>query len=123
MKNTKKTTQEITPFDKTAVYRSAIAPLVKDLVKACAIHDVPLYLCAAVKNTDEKTEYVQDGVSAITSGLVLSDDWFPKMVNVSLGFDTVLRSESKYYHSVGDDKDDSVPSDAFLDTSFAEEEE
>ena len=100
-----KNAEPITPLDLTEKYKAHIAPLMRALCKECSIYGIPMYACVAVKNDENGTVYEQEGVSAITNGLTLKDDWFVKMVNVSLGFDTVLREDTTVVHNAEEDVD------------------
>lgn len=76
-------------FNKDEVYQSTIAPLVDQLVKMCAIYDIPVFIAACTANDNVSSTYHYDGISPEGLNLELSNDFFGKMLCVTRGFDVV----------------------------------
>ena len=83
----------ISVFDKKDVYEQEIAPIVKELLRACSINDVPVFVSCCVANSEEKAEYKHEMLAPEVRNLKLSDDLFMKFTAVTLGFETVLKNE------------------------------
>jgi len=116
--------KNITPFDKKADFEENILPTLTDLVRRCTALNIPIYICAAVKNDENKTTYVQDGVSPFVAGLTLADDWYVKMLNVTLGFETIRKEDMTAFNrgEVYDDEqvrgsETGFEPDEYLDTA------
>jgi len=80
-------------YDKRETYNAVIAEKVKELSALCYQHGIPVFISAAVANTDDgKTAYRNELVSAEKAGVSLTDDQISRHVNVLNGFETVLPS-------------------------------
>lgn len=78
-----------TEYDKTDVYNSEILEKVQELLKVCNKEQIPAFISLAVKNDEEKTEYVNEMFPSATNNIFLKNDYFPNFVNVINGFRTV----------------------------------
>ena len=82
-----------TVFDKRNEYTALIADKVMEIKRLCHIHKIPMFITLCVENTESKSVYEKEMISAATCGHELTDDQIVKHVNVSLGFDTVQPSQ------------------------------
>lgn len=82
-----------TIYDKTAEYNSEISEKVKELQKLCTMYAIPYFMSFAVKNSEDKTEYVNEMLSPAAQGIVLHKNNFPNFVNVTNGFSTYLKQD------------------------------
>ena len=48
-----------------------------------------MFVTVCIKNTEDKTVYEKEMISAATCGYQLADNQIAKHINVTLGFDTV----------------------------------
>ena len=78
-----------TPFNKNSEYKTILADKVMELKQLCHMYKIPMFVTVCVKNTEEKTIYEKEMISAATCGYELTDNQIAKHVNVTLGFDTV----------------------------------
>ena len=85
--------KEITVFDKTEIYENEILPVVAHLRQLCSMNEIPMFLSIAVKNDESGTEYRNDMISAVSTGIVLKDEHLTNHVNVINGFETVPKKE------------------------------
>lgn len=90
------TSKEITPFNKTSLYKENIAPLIQELVKQCTIYNIPMYASFCVSNTANGTKYENHCVAPDSHSLNLTDDNIQKHLCIQLGFDVVYRSEDNF---------------------------
>ena len=79
-----------TIFDKTDVYQSEIAPLVKQKDELCGRNQIPFFFCAAVANDEEKTSYENQTRTGLPMGVHLTNDQMTNHVKVAAGFDVIL---------------------------------
>lgn len=78
-----------TSFNKSNEYKSIVAAKIMELKQLCHMYKIPMFVTVCVRNTDEKSYYEKEMISAATCGYELTDNQIVKHVNVSLGFDTV----------------------------------
>lgn len=90
------TSKEITPFNKTSLYKENIAPLIQELVKQCTIYNIPMYASFCVSNTANGTKYENHCVAPDSHNLNLTDDNIQKHLCIQLGFDVIYRSEDNF---------------------------
>lgn len=76
-------------FDKTAAYENNIIDIVNKLRAECSRNGIPMFVSVCIKNTPKETIYKNEMVSAVSSGVNLTDDKFIDFVNVLNGFTTV----------------------------------
>lgn len=76
-------------FDHTATYEEEVSKIVDNLKRVCVVRNIPMFLTLGIENTDEETIYKSEMLSPDAHGLELTDNIFPKLVNVLMGFDTV----------------------------------
>lgn len=81
-------------FNKELVYKNSIEPLVNEIKKICCKEKMPMFIAVCVSNDKTKTEYEKDVVSADISEIKLTEDIIPNLINVTLGFDTVIPNEA-----------------------------
>lgn len=72
-----------TPYDESVYWKNNCQPLVKQLMEACRLGGIPLFICAGVKSdgttvgyeseVSDKT-YIQQVIMPIETGRVLSQD-------------------------------------------------
>lgn len=86
----------ITPFDKSAAYKSHIEPLVSELMKQCTVYNIPMFVTCCVKNDVNGSEYKNQAVSPDAHGLNLADDNIQKHIGLLLGFDVIYRAEDDF---------------------------
>jgi hypothetical protein len=89
-------TKPVTPFDKSAAYKSHIEPLVTELVRQCTIYNIPMFVTCCVRNDETKTEFKNQAVAPDAHELNLADDNIQKHMCIQLGFDTIYRSEDNF---------------------------
>ena len=82
-----------TLFDKEAVFQKEISDKLEEIRQICSIHSIPFFFTFCVKNTEEASTYISDGVIPGASNIVLTDDHIHKHIAVSLGCDTVPHRE------------------------------
>lgn len=76
-------------FDKTKEYDDSIIDLVNKLRTECSKRGFPMFVSVCVKNDPKETVYKSDMISAVSSGITLTDDKFIDFTNVINGFTTV----------------------------------
>lgn len=86
--------EKCTVYDREAVYKEEIDPLLRKIMQVCAMNGIPCFVTFAVKNDDKGTKYVSDMYSAITNDIALKDDNICKMANVLNGFDVVEQNKT-----------------------------
>ena len=86
----------ITPFDKSATYKSTIEPLVQELIKQCTVHNIPTFITCCISNDENGSEYRNQAVTPDAHGINLADDNIQKHICLQLGFDTVYRSNDDF---------------------------
>ena len=79
--------KELTLFDKKKEYEIKVLPLVKEIIKQCAILNIPVYISTAVANTPVKTTYENLGNLPGYGEIFLKTDYFAKYLLVANGFD------------------------------------
>jgi hypothetical protein len=80
-------------FDKTYVFDSEIQERIDEIVRICNRERIPMFFCAAVKNSEEGTEYRKEMFATASNGITLKQDFIPSFLNVTNGFATVPPSE------------------------------
>lgn len=78
-----------TPFNKTNEYKTLVAEKIMELKQLCHMYKIPMFVTVCIKNTEDKTVYEKEMISAATCGYQLADNQIAKHINVTLGFDTV----------------------------------
>lgn len=86
----------VTPFDKSATYKTHIEPLITELTKQCTIHNIPMFVTCCIANHNDGSVYKNQAVTADAHGLNLADDDVQKYICLKLGFDTVYRSNAEF---------------------------
>lgn len=76
-------------FNKEKAYKEKVAPLMKKIIKVCAMENIPFFFASCVKDDGECSKYIKELVSPTTHQLNLSQDLFPDLVAVTLGFNTI----------------------------------
>lgn len=66
---------------------------IQELTKYCMFNGIPLFVTACIDDNGKKSEYISEMVSPDVLDVNLSDNRFPKYVNIGLGFDTVPANE------------------------------
>ena len=87
---------ELEVYDKTKEYKEEIAPLIKELVRACNINRIPMFVCCAPKNTMDKTAFETHFLSPAQFSLSVHENYFSDFVNIINGLCTT------YYQAPGD---------------------
>ena len=88
--------KEICCFNKTAVYNKTIAPIVAELMKACVLNDVPMFITCCVKSTEDETVYKNNTAnSPVPYQIPLVDDQITKHVAICAGFAITPRNFSE----------------------------
>lgn len=82
-------------FDKEEFYKTEIAPLIANIKSKCAAESVPFFMAFCTKNDTTGTKYEKEMVYPDSYNLELKKDLFPDLVNVTIGFKTVLPSEEE----------------------------
>lgn len=83
----------MTNFNKKETFEKEIASKLQELAQLCNYHQIPFFAAICVANNGKETEYVSEMISPAITGCELTDDRFPKYVNIGLGFDTVPSNE------------------------------
>jgi hypothetical protein len=78
----------INNFDKTDVFDAQIQEKVDEVLRLCNRERIPMFFCAAVKNSEEGTEYRKEMFASASNGIKLTNDYLPDFVNVTNGFST-----------------------------------
>lgn len=76
-------------FNHNDVYRQKIAPLLFELNAICVTNKVPYFCTLALLNTSRTTKYKSQGNLPGSMQIHLTEDYFPKYLAVSHGFDVV----------------------------------
>jgi hypothetical protein len=79
-----------TVFNKENIYNEKIQNLILEMKKICTLEGLPMFVAVCVSNDENGTVYKKDAVSANTSDIDLTNDIIPGLINVTLGFETVL---------------------------------
>jgi hypothetical protein len=82
-----------TVFNKEKFYTANIEEKVNELVALCSQEDIPMFIAICVSNDNKKTCFKKEVVTAATHNIHLKEDIIPKLIDVTLGFDTVLPSK------------------------------
>lgn len=83
----------INNFDKTEVFDTQIQEKVDEVLRLCNRERIPMFFCAAVKNSEEGTEYRKEMFASVSNGIKLTNDFLPDFVNVTNGFATTPPAE------------------------------
>ena len=67
--------------------------MITEAIALCGALSIPIFFSACVKNEPKQSVYIADGLSPEVLGVGLAGDFFPDMLNVLLGFDTVPSPE------------------------------
>ncbi len=84
----------ISEYDKKKMYNKEIKPIVEQLKAKSAMLGIPFFFSACVKNTQEESEYVNEGFLCGSGDIVLKDDRITPHLNIALGFRAVPPDES-----------------------------
>ena len=74
-------------FDKSKQFEEICRPILTELVQECQLLRIPFFWSACVKNDDESSEYVNDGVMCGSNNIFLTDDRITKHMYVAAGVD------------------------------------
>ncbi len=87
--------RDVTVYNKETLFEAEVRPKLKEMMRICAIHEIPCFATFAVKNSQSGTKYVSDMVSATgtTNDVCLKKDNIRKCANVLNGFDTVAENK------------------------------
>lgn len=77
-------------FDETAYYNDEVQQAMDNLLGLLKRHDIPFFFSACIAEKNGETTYVSELVSPDITGRRLTDNRFPKYVDVNLGFNTIL---------------------------------
>lgn len=66
---------------------------IQEFSNFCILNKIPMFLTACISDNGKSSEYVSEMISPDVLEPKLSDDRFPKFVNVGLGFETVPANE------------------------------
>jgi hypothetical protein len=80
-------------FDKTDVFETEIQEKIDEILRICNRERIPMFFCAAVKNSPEGTEYRKEMFATSSNNILLKEDFIPKFLNVTNGFITVPPTE------------------------------
>lgn len=83
-------------YNKRDVFNQHIKKKMDEFAKECSLRGVPMFVTCAIEDTEDKTIYESDMVSAITNDITLNEDKIVKMANVLNGFDVVERDKTPY---------------------------
>lgn len=73
-------------FDRTEEYEKYIEPQLVGLKKLCVKYHVPFFFAVCIANNDKESVYKKDMYSGLAKGLDLTDDYFPDLAKITLGF-------------------------------------
>lgn len=76
-------------YNKAEIYEQKIAPLVANLKRACYREGIPMFFCAAIRDTEKGMAYQNEMVSFAVVTAQTDDDRIAKLVNVIMGYDVV----------------------------------
>ncbi len=83
-------------YDATLEYENEVKPLVEKLVQVCNLYRIPMFFCAAPKNTKTDTVYEKTILSPAQYNTRLQKNYFSDFINVVNGLVTT------YYQAPGD---------------------
>ncbi len=78
-----------TCFDYTSIYKKELDNKIKEIEKICNNNKIPFFISLCTFNDENITKYENTLVSPYKHELKITDDYFPKYVNVVNGFSTV----------------------------------
>ena len=84
----------LTVYNKQAEWDELCAPVLRELVGLCSIHEIPLFVTACILNDRTGSLYVNDMVNPDVRGIVLKEDHIPKHLAVMRGYDVCLPDKS-----------------------------
>lgn len=76
-------------YDKKEVFNEKIKETLESLLTLCREHEIPFIAAFAVKNTDEGTEYVQEGLFPAVRNISLKDDKIREISHIMHNYNTV----------------------------------
>lgn len=77
-------------FDESAYYEEEVQGVMENLVSMLKKHDIPFFFSACIAEKNGKSRYISELVSPDVTSRTLSDNRFPKYVDVNLGFNTIF---------------------------------
>ena len=77
-----------TKYNKVSIYQEQIYDKVNELKLLCNEARIPMFFACAVANTDKKTTYETEFISAESNNIHLKDDKITDFINVVNGFTT-----------------------------------
>ena len=84
---------QYTMFDKAAIYKKEIMPLLQDAMRKCLVNDIPFFVVCATKQYEKdgevKVVYENEYTLPGSMEYELSDDRFARHICVARGFETV----------------------------------
>ena len=80
---------EQTKYNKKTVYENVIYDKINELKILCNQEKIPMFFACAIANTDKKTTYETEFISATSNNINLKDDKITDFINVVNGFSTV----------------------------------
>lgn len=81
-------------YDKRKIYRSKIAPLIKELKVRCNLECMPMFITVAVANSEEGTKYMNDAIHAGID-VTLKDDRISDVLLLLNGFESDMPEHIK----------------------------
>lgn len=91
--------KELTIFDKEKEFNDECKLLLDELVQKCRESQIPFFFSAAIKNDEEETIYINDGVMTGSSGIVLLNDQIKRHMAVAGGFIAVPKQREIVFDS------------------------
>ncbi len=78
-------------YDKSKEIKECLIPKLKELENICVSFEIPYFVSFAVKDTDTSTQYLTKSLTPASKNVILNNDIFPRLINVTNGFETVAK--------------------------------
>ena len=85
--------KNIVNYNMQNVYNAEILPHVNEIKKICKVQNIPFFISTAVRNENNKTKYVNDGVLTGSNQIGLYNDMFEKFLLVMHGGKVTFRED------------------------------
>ncbi len=76
-------------FDEREYFEAEIQPDIEKLFAKLKLHNIPAYFSACIANDAKESNYSTELLSPDVAERILTEDRFPKYVDINLGFSTV----------------------------------
>lgn len=77
--------EQLTIYNQKGVYEKELAPLLDKIKVICRINKIPLFYSCAISNSEDKTNYMNDGALPGSLQVSLKDDFFAQYLLILQG--------------------------------------